>query len=58
MESQGKLFRLRAIACEQRAATSSDADVKREWSELANQWHALASAHEASSTGESDIDFA
>lgn len=58
MESQASVFRLRAVVCEQRAATAADSDAKREWIELANQWHALASAHECKIFGEQDIDFA
>ena len=42
MRDDPSTFRLRAIACEQRAAHSEDMDSKREWSELAIEWHTLA----------------
>jgi hypothetical protein len=58
MESQSNLFRLRAISSEQRAAKCTDPDAKLEWTELANQWHALAGAHESKASDENDIDFA
>ena len=57
MESQSNLFRLRGIACEQRAAQSTDTDARLEWTELAAQWHALAHALAAGSSDEDDVGF-
>ena len=42
MVDQSKLFRLRALANEQRATQTSDSLIKREWTDLAIQWHLLA----------------
>src|SRR5205085_942347 len=39
MRDDSSTFRLRAIACEQRAARSEDVDSKREWSEREIEWH-------------------
>ena len=36
------IFRLRAVAAEHRARTAADATAKREWEDLAIQWHLLA----------------
>jgi hypothetical protein len=35
-------YRLRAITSEQRARGASDSTIKREWEELAAQWHSIA----------------
>ena len=35
-------YRKRAIVCERRAKGSSDPGVKREWNELAEEWHTMA----------------
>ncbi len=60
MDRKSPAFRLRAIACEQRAAKAIDQSVKWEWSELASQWHTLARemARAEGLSGDDDIDFA
>jgi len=35
-------YRLRALASEQRAREASDPAIKKEWEELAIQWHLIA----------------
>jgi len=35
-------YRLRALTSEQRARHASDSTIKREWEELAIQWHSIA----------------
>jgi hypothetical protein len=35
-------YRLRALTSEQRARNASDSTIKREWEELAIQWHSIA----------------
>jgi hypothetical protein len=55
MVNENRTFRtfwLRAMFCEQRAHDSSDQLVKRDWAELANEWHALAKAIAGASTDE------
>ena len=56
MNSQSATYRLRAIACEQRAVKCADPESRREWSDLAVEWHTLANASDRSDEG--DIDFA
>jgi hypothetical protein len=42
MSDTVQLCRLRAQACEQRARVVSDPAVRREWEDVAMQWHLLA----------------
>jgi hypothetical protein len=44
MKDKSSAFRLRAIDCERRARDASDPLIKREWEELAIEWHLLANA--------------
>jgi len=44
MKDRSSIYRLRAIASETRARQSSDPALKKEWEDLANQWHLLAHA--------------
>jgi hypothetical protein len=46
--------RARALLCEQREHEAPDAASRREWTELATEWHLLASA--AASDEKSDIE--
>jgi hypothetical protein len=45
------MFRTKAIVCEQRGRESLDPAIKRQWEELAIEWHALAN-FAARETGE------
>jgi hypothetical protein len=42
MADQSNVYRLRAVACEQRSKQTADPTVKKEWDELAIEWHLLA----------------
>lgn len=42
MNDLSKTCRLRALASEQRAKAASDPVSRREWEELAMQWHMIA----------------
>jgi hypothetical protein len=42
MPDQTKTYRLKAVASEQKAALATDPLIKREWEEIAMQWHLLA----------------
>jgi hypothetical protein len=42
MNGKSRIFRSRAIVCEQRAREATDPIRKREWEELAAQWHSMA----------------
>jgi hypothetical protein len=55
---RSQMFRLRAIATEQRAREASDPTSKREWEDLAIEWH--LQAHLAAQEGGdiSQIEFA
>lgn len=55
MESQSARCRLRAIACEQRAIKCADPDARREWNELAIEWHTLANASDTSDDCDFDL---
>jgi len=35
-------YRMKAIACEQQASDASNPRLKRDWEELAIEWHAMA----------------
>ena len=43
VRSQSDTFRKRALICERRAKETIDPAFKREWQELAMEWHAIAS---------------
>jgi hypothetical protein len=58
MTEQSKAYRLRAVACEQRAATTPTPAIKQEWEELAIQWHLLANQAAPTSDGALEIDVA
>jgi hypothetical protein len=45
------MYRLKALACEQRASHSSDPASKQDWEELAIEWHTVAN-FAARETGE------
>ena len=36
------MYRMKALACEQRARDTSDPTSKRDWEELAIEWHTMA----------------
>jgi hypothetical protein len=36
------VYRMKALACEQQASDASDPTSKRDWEELAIEWHAMA----------------
>lgn len=42
MVDQSSTYRLRALASEQHAREASDPTIKKEWEELAIQWHLIA----------------
>ena len=44
-------YRMKALACEQRAKDASDPTAKRDWEELAIEWHTMAN-FAARATGE------
>jgi hypothetical protein len=44
MKGESRIYRLRAVLCEQRARDASDQLIKAEWDELAIEWHLLANA--------------
>ena len=44
-------YRMKALACEQRAKDASDPTARREWEELAIEWHTMAN-FAARATGE------
>ena len=54
---KAKLHRMRAIMCNQRASQATDPQVKRDWEELAIEWHHLASEEERTA-GDDDIEVA
>ena len=35
-------YRTKALYCEHRARVASDGDIRKEWQELATEWHQLA----------------
>jgi hypothetical protein len=54
--AQSKVYRLRAVTCEQRAGRVTDPALKREWEELAIEWHLLAkTAHASGDDGQIDV---
>ena len=44
MGSRSHTYRLKALESERRAREASDPATRREWEELAIQWHAMAHA--------------
>jgi hypothetical protein len=42
MVDRSATYRLRALSSEQRAQNAADSAVKREWEDLAIQWHLMA----------------
>jgi len=42
IRTQSKVYRLRAAVCDQRAGQVTDPALKRDWQELAIEWHVLA----------------
>jgi hypothetical protein len=42
MVEPSSTYRLRALASEQRAREASDPEIKKEWEDLAIQWHLIA----------------
>lgn len=49
------MYRLRALACEERARHTPDPIIKKEWEDLAIEWHLLANIA-ASVTEQPQID--
>jgi hypothetical protein len=45
------MYRMKALACEQQARDTSDPTSKRDWEELAIEWHTMAN-FAARATGE------
>jgi hypothetical protein len=39
---QSEILRTRAILCEDRSRAAKEADVRREWQELAIEWHLMS----------------
>ena len=58
MNPESHLFRLRAVQCEQRARDAADALIKREWEDIALEWHLLANAIGKASGETPQIDIA
>lgn len=54
MANLSYLYRSRAVACEQHVRTAPDMATRKEWQELAIQWHLLASAA-AETVGEQSL---
>jgi hypothetical protein len=42
---QSEVHRARAVVCEQRALEAPDAKTKAEWTELAIEWHLIATVN-------------
>jgi hypothetical protein len=55
MANQSDIYRLRAISAEQRAKQSADASIKKEWDDLAIQWHLIANVVGANKAHEIDV---
>jgi hypothetical protein len=49
---QSEVHRVRAIVCEQRALETTDAKTKAEWTELAIEWHLMATVSAKDERGE------
>jgi hypothetical protein len=56
MVASSTSYRLRALASEQRARNAPDRAIKREWEDLAMQWHLVAHAAAALRGEIPDID--
>jgi hypothetical protein len=41
-KSRTEMYRMKALACEHRAREASDPTSKRDWEELAIEWHTMA----------------
>jgi hypothetical protein len=41
-KTQSDMYRAKALACEERARHASDPTSKRDWEELAIEWHTMA----------------
>jgi hypothetical protein len=56
-KAQSRVYRLRAVACEQRASQATDPALKRDWGELGIEWHLLANeaAQAAGDDGQIDV---
>jgi hypothetical protein len=52
------MYRLKAQVCEQRAVEASDLTSKRDWEELAIEWHTMASVAAKMAGETSQIEFA
>ncbi len=58
MNSKSRFFRSKAIICEQRARDATDPISKREWEEMAIEWHSMANlAAAADDDDASEIQF-
>jgi hypothetical protein len=42
---QSEVHRARAVVCERRALEATDAKIKAEWTELAIEWHLMATVN-------------
>lgn len=51
---QSDLHRARAIVCERRAIEAPDANAKAEWTELAIEWHLMATVNAKDEKAEID----
>jgi hypothetical protein len=51
---QSDVHRARAVVCERRAAEAPDAKTKAEWTELAIEWHLMATVNTKDEKSESD----
>jgi len=55
---KAKMHRMRAVMCNQRASQATDLQVKRDWEELAIEWHHLASQYESTGDDDGEIEVA
>ncbi|MBI5320879.1 MAG: hypothetical protein HZB49_15635 [Bradyrhizobium sp.] len=43
LKSKSELYRLKALEAEQRSREATDSETRKQWSELAIEWHTMAS---------------
>ena len=51
---QSEVHRARAVVCEQRALEATDEKIKAEWTELAIEWHLMATVNAKDEKSEID----
>jgi hypothetical protein len=57
MTSRSKIFRLKALECDQRAREATDPASKASWQELAIEWHAIANVTATAADDASQLQF-